>query len=113
MFVKEDGLLLFGGQQICGIAVCALCSVKFGSEEGIYRCAEHGPRMTASSMPVAPVASVISIGSRKVMPHISPMRDTEKIATAIHYGKLNCADELGVEPKLLIVITVIAINDFF
>jgi hypothetical protein len=57
MFVKEDGLLLFGGQCICGIAVCALCSVKFGSEEGIFCCAKHGPSVTASSVPVAPVAS--------------------------------------------------------
>jgi hypothetical protein len=56
MFVKEDGLLLFGGQRICGIAVCAMCSVKFGSEEGIFRCAKHGPSVTASSVPVAPVA---------------------------------------------------------
>jgi hypothetical protein len=48
MFVKQDGLLLF--------EVCALCSVKLGSEEGIFCCAEHGPSMTALSVPVAPVA---------------------------------------------------------
>jgi hypothetical protein len=49
---------LFGCQQICGIAVCVLCSVKFGAEEGIFHCAKHGPSMTGSSMPVAPVVAL-------------------------------------------------------
>ena len=66
MFVKEDGLLLFGGQRICGIAVCALCSVKFGSEEGIFRCAEHGPSVTDSSVPAKKPPRPPGVASRNV-----------------------------------------------
>jgi hypothetical protein len=42
MFMTSDGLMQYEGNQICGIAVCALCSVKFGAEEGIFCCAKHG-----------------------------------------------------------------------
>jgi hypothetical protein len=66
MFVKDDGLLMFGGQRICGIAVCALCSVKFGSEEGIFRCAEHGPSVTASSVPAKKPPRTPGVASRNV-----------------------------------------------
>ncbi len=37
-----DGGFFFDGLVMCGIAVCAICSAKFG-QEGTFRYAEHTP----------------------------------------------------------------------
>ncbi len=43
MEVSKDGYL-FEGLIVCGLAICALCSNKYGNE-GVFRCEQHSSHL--------------------------------------------------------------------